>query len=375
MKNKIIDIRSIISQSIHIAECKKWEILNKLRLSNYQATKIAYIVENKAWSIHWDGKYITDGINQYINRDIASISCKPAKPQNSIVHFGSQYMWESWQPGLSKNNKYVVTFFHGKREDSGQINKHIDNFIKSSNKLDRVVTAASLIEKRLIEWGIPQDKVVRIPLGVDTSVFTRFSEELKEKTREKLGIPKDKFVIGSFQKDGNGWGEGLIPKLIKGPDIFLDVIKKLKNKLPVHVLLTGPARGYVIQGLRDMGVSYSHIFLENYLELPEYYNALDVYLVTSREEGGPKAILESMATGVPIISTQVGMAEDVIKNSENGFLVNIADVQSIAECVYSLYENPVKKLQMIENANSTISAYDWQKISVEYFDKVYSGLL
>ena len=49
--------------------------------------------------------------------------------------------------------------------------------------------------------------------------------------RRELNIPETSFLIGSFQKDGNGWGRGEEPKLIKGPDIFLEVIEVLKNKV------------------------------------------------------------------------------------------------------------------------------------------------
>ena len=62
-------------------------------------------------------------------------------------------------------------------------------------------------------------------------------------------------VIGSFQKDGSGWKEGLIPKMVKGPDIFLRAIEILNNSIPeLFVLLTGSARGYVRHGLEKMKV-------------------------------------------------------------------------------------------------------------------------
>ena len=109
-------------------------------------------------------------------------------------------------------------------------------------------------------------------------------------------------VIGSFQKDGKGWGEGNEPKLIKGPD----------------VLLTGPARGYVKTGLESLKIPCKHLYLQDYREIGKYYQALDAYLVTSREEGGPKGVLESMASGIPLISTRVGQAQDLVKQGING---------------------------------------------------------
>ena len=69
------------------------------------------------------------------------------------------------------------------------------------------------------------------------------------------------FVVGSFQKDGVGWGEGLEPKLVKGPDVL--VARARAPRAPevpeLFVLLTGPARGYVRRELERLGIPYRHV--------------------------------------------------------------------------------------------------------------------
>ena len=68
------------------------------------------------------------------------------------------------------------------------------------------------------------------------------------------------FVVGSFQKDGVGWGEGLEPKLIKGPDVLVAALEQVHAEAPgLVVLLTGPARGYVRQELDRLGIPYRHV--------------------------------------------------------------------------------------------------------------------
>ena len=54
----------------------------------------------------------------------------------------------------------------------------------------------------------------------------------RQDARKRLGIPQTAVVIGSFQKDGNGWGEGKEPKLIKGPDVLLETLEILKSRIP-----------------------------------------------------------------------------------------------------------------------------------------------
>jgi glycosyltransferase involved in cell wall biosynthesis len=137
-------------------------------------------------------------------------------------------------------------------------------------------------------------------------------------------------VIGSFQKDGVGWGNGDEPKLIKGPDIFLKVIEKLRHDIPnLFVLLSGPSRGYVKKGLDAMGVPYRHEYLSEYKDVSRLYDALDLYLITSREEGGPKACLESMAKGVPLVTTEVGQCRDLVIAGKNAMMAPIEDVESL----------------------------------------------
>ena len=156
----------------------------------------------------------------------------------------------------------VVSFFHGKHSDGIEISRHIDNFIDSSNKLSKIITASSIVENRLLNWGIEKQKIIRIPIGVDTNNFHPPTRKQKIAARGKFKIPRDSIVIGSFQKDGVGWGEGLKPKLIKGPDVFLDSLNVLKKEgLPVMAFLTGPARGYVKRGLDKMQIPWIHKYI------------------------------------------------------------------------------------------------------------------
>jgi len=55
-----------------------------------------------------------------------------------------------------------------------------------------------------------------------------------------------------------------------------------------------------------------------------------LYIVASRQEGGPKAVLESMASGVPLVTTRVGQATELVKHGENGWLVDVEDAEGLA---------------------------------------------
>ena len=330
-----------------------------------------YIIEHANWSIKWDGKYITENLNN-LRLIRARTTTVHFGIKNQIIHFGSAntFLDSKSFKKPHKFNKVVLTWFHVVPEDP-----RIRFANETQKYVDVVHTSTPITRKKLIEIGIPEEKIVVIPLGVDLNLFKPVSFEEKQKLREKIDIPKDKIIIGSFQKDGVGWGEGLEPKWVKGPDIFVKVVDELKKDYDIFVLLLGPARGYVKSELEKRGIFYKHIFLKNYLEIPKYYNALDLYLVTSREEGGPKAVLEAMATGIPLVSTKVGMAPEIIKEGYNGFLAEVDDVEMLAEKAMKILDEEKLAKEMVENGLETVRDYSWEEIATRYYERIYRRFL
>jgi glycosyltransferase involved in cell wall biosynthesis len=169
-------------------------------------------------------------------------------------------------------------------------------------------------------------------------------------------LPGSAFVVGSFQKDGVGWGEGLEPKLIKGPDVLLAVAERLAGQVPeLHVLLTGPARGYVRAGLERLGVPYRHVLLPDVESVSQAYPAIDVCLVTSRDEGGPRAVLESMATRVPLVTTRVGQATDLVRHGETGWMVEAEDVDGLVAWTTHVAEASRSDLDRVLDAGRALA--------------------
>ncbi len=333
--------------------------------------KINFITERKNWSIRWDGEYIKSSIKRSRKKDLVLLSNYPVfGSDKKILHFGSQYMWLDWQKFLPKENKYIVSFYHGKPEDSPEVKRHIENFLKSKYSLFKIITGASLIYQRLLDWGVEEKKLSLIPIGVDTNLFNISNKKFKSQIRSELGFEKDEFVIGSFQKDGIGWNKGEKPKYIKGPDLFVKTIELIAKELKIAVLLTGPARGYVKRELSRRNIKFKHIYLDSYEEISKYYQSLDLYIVSSREEGGPKAIVESMASGVPIVTTNVGMARDFIVNNHNGAIIEDFDPKKIAQKSIEILLDPNKEIQ-IRNARKDVLRADWNNISKLLLNEVY----
>ena len=292
-----------------------------------------------------------------------------------VVHFGSHFNWGNWLPVLPESNRYAVTIFHGKPEDGPEMARHVDFFLANHHRVERVVTASAMMEDRLLDWGVPREKLVRVPLGVDTGVFRPPSEKERAAARRRFEVPDGALCVGSFQKDGVGWGEGLEPKLVKGPDVLVEAVGRLAREFPVFVLLTGPARGYVKRGLEHQGVPFHHFYAPDNHAVATCYHALDLYLMTSREEGGPLALLESMASGVPVVSTRTGMAEDVIENGRNGALTEVDDIGGLVERAGELLADGETAEAFRRQGLVVVQRYRWSAVAARLHDEVYAPLL
>ena len=357
-------------------KCAPWKLISKLGIYKGNKVPVKFIVENADWAIKIVGQNIKNQID-IISPGNIEITTKPHKVVDSIIHFGSQYMWLNWGEYMSSENNFITSFFHGKPEDGEEVKIHIDLFLKSVGRLEKVVTASSLIEKRLLSWGVPQKKLVKIPLGVNTDLFNLPLKNKKKSIRKSLEIPEGKIVIGSFQKDGSGWKDGLDPKFIKGPDLFASTLKLLLSRgYPVFALLTGPARGYIKNELEKCGVPYLHTYPKNHIDLIPLYHALDIYLITSREEGGPMGLLESIACGTPVASTNVGMAGDIIKDEITGVIANEIEVEYIAQKVeYLINISTIQKKDLQIKARKAVLKCDWSLVAKEHWEKIYQPLI
>ena len=323
---------------------------------------VVYIVEDANWSIKWDGINTTRELEKL--RRTASIDIAATFHTDKILHFGSAYVFETQFHRASERNKIAVTFFHGRYGDDEGTDKRLDLLRSNINRIDAVAVSNSIMRERFIKMGIPADKIFLVPIGVDLEIFQPLSAVEKQKRRLEMGIPADAFVIGSFQKDGHGWGDGNEPKLIKGPDIFIDAVTRIAKTRKVYCLLSGPARGYVKAELGRANISYTHHFFDDPDDVVDLYQVLDAYAVTSREEGGPKAIIEALACGAPLVTTRVGMAEDVLEGHDCGILCEPEDGTGIAAALNQIAENKQLSAQMRENGLKRVQAYDWAHVAL-----------
>jgi glycosyltransferase involved in cell wall biosynthesis len=303
------------------------------------ASRLFVIGDAIGWSIDDDSQRLTATARR-LGYEVAPSAWAPSARRQAVFnpdHFGA--LRPRW---LESSHRLGLSYFHGRPGTPGypEFDDAYAALSRHASRIDRVQVTHEEMRELVQAAGVAPERVFQIPIGVDIERFPPGGPGLRTRARAELGLPATAFIIGSFQKDGVGLGEGREPKLVKGPDVFVGVIERLRAATPeLFVLLTGRARGYVRAELTRLGVPHRHFLLGSRNELAKLYHALDVYLVTSRQEGGPKALLESMATGVPLVTTRVGQVPEIVTDEVDGLVRDVDDVDALAGAVARVHED------------------------------------
>jgi len=274
---------------------------------------------------------------------------------------------------LDSSHRLGTAYLHGRPGTAGapEFDASYEALRRNRERIDRIQVTHAEIYELVLAAGVTPERVFRIPIGIDLEHFPLADADLRAAARAELGLPASAFVVGSFQKDGVGWGEGVEPKHFKGPDVFVAVVERVRERIPeAVVLLTGPARGYVRRELERLGAPYRHILAGSRPELARAFHALDVYIVASRQEGGPKAVLEAMATGIALVTTRVGQAPELVEDGRNGLLREVEDVEALAGAVVRLAEDGALRSALGEAGRATAEAN-----ALERLDPAWEALL
>ena len=226
-----------------------------------------------------------------------------------IVWIIAPWTWKKINKKHLKNKKVVCTIHHIDFEKFN--NKEKKNFYKRDKYVDTYHAISTKTEEQI--RSLTDKDIETIPFWINQNIFYEIKN--KNTLRSKFNLNTESFIVGSFQRDTEG-KDLISPKLSKGPDRFIEILIELNKKNKnIEVLLTGKRRDYLIKNLKKNKIPYIYHEMITFEQLNELYNCIDLYIVASRVEGGPQAILECAITKTPIISTDVGIASKILHES------------------------------------------------------------
>jgi glycosyltransferase involved in cell wall biosynthesis len=333
-------------------------------------SRLFAVGERTTWSVDEDARHL-EATARRLGYDVAA-SRWARFATDQAVFLTSHF--EALQPRwMQSTHRLATAYLHGRPGTPGypEFDRAYDALCSAPDRFARIQVTHDEMRDLVLEAGVEPSAVHVIPIGIDIEHFPLVTTEYRAAARATLDLPADAFVVGSFQKDGVGWGDGLEPKLVKGPDTLVAALERVAAEIPeLYVLLTGPARGYVRMELERQGIEHRHMVAQSRRELATAYHALNAYVVASRQEGGPKGVLESLAAGVALISTRVGQAPIIVRDGQTGLLVDVDDVEAIATAVLRLHDDSGLRESFRTSGRTTAEQYMYERL-----DPAWAGLL
>jgi glycosyltransferase involved in cell wall biosynthesis len=200
-----------------------------------------------------------------------------------------------------------------------------------------VAISPAIREELLVLYKIGRaDQYRVVPLGFDLGEFAAIDETARADARRVLQIPPGVPVVTTVGR----------LTAIKQHSLFLEVFQRVAALHPDAVALVagdGELRAELEAQAATLGIAGQVRFLGWRRDLATIYGATDVFLLTSRNEGTPVALIEAMASEVPGVSTDVGGVKDVIDTASAGRLAPFGDVTALAGAVNELLADPAMR--------------------------------
>lgn len=220
------------------------------------------------------------------------------------------------------------------------------------NSADRIVVNSKFMRDNVVNWyRIKHDKIVVIPNGIDLERFTG--------NDDRIMLEGDPSILyfGHLQR-------------LKGVDILIQAIAKLRSELPnikLHFVGGGNSRYYALLAKKE-GVE-KHVIFHGWAKqsmVASYYKSADICVFPSRHEGFGIVILEAMASGMPVIASDIPSFREIISDGIDGRLFKSEDADALSKAVIALYRDPHLRKELSRNAFEKATEYSWENIADKY---------
>jgi glycosyltransferase involved in cell wall biosynthesis len=164
----------------------------------------------------------------------------------------------------------------------------------------------------------------------------------------------------------------------KGWFDFLDICEKLKTKIPnlkVYIIGDGPLyrdikKRIVERDLEDVVIMTGHTN-----NVYEYLSQTNLYVMTSYREGLSVAVIEALASSLPLVIYDFAGSDDQVDIGSNGYIVQKGDINSMVDKIIDIYSDKVKLNEMGKKSREICEANFTENVMVENYVKIYKEVL
>lgn len=222
-----------------------------------------------------------------------------------------------------------------------------------------------LTERMAAATGYPQDRIRTIQNGVDC---TRFSPLVRPSARAEFGLEAGTLAIGTAGR--------LVP--VKHQANLIDALAMLRDRGVSFVGLIagdGPLRHELEAQIAERRLTGCVRLLGQRRDIERFFAALDVFVLSSRSEGMSNTILEAMASGAPVVATNVGGAEELVEEGRTGRLVPRENSEALCAALAWMAEREERRRVMGVAARRKAETEFSLERMVRDYQKLYVGLL
>ena len=197
------------------------------------------------------------------------------------------------------------------------------------------------VQKHLVAQGVAPEKIAVVYYGIEMKNFD--GAPSRADSRRNLGVPPDAPVVGvvaSLQER-------------KGHRFLLQALKNIEAKFPDARAIfagEGPEEAALRQQARELGLENRVHFVGFRPDVREVLAACDAFALPSRKEGLSIAVMEAMAMGVPVVTSDIAGMSEVVRDGETGLLVPPFEVEPLANALSQLWNDKVLAQRLAENA-------------------------
>lgn len=184
------------------------------------------------------------------------------------------------------------------------------------------------VRTSVLALGVTPDKITRVPILVDAKMFREGIASF-DLHRTYANFSHIILSIGRLQPEKN------YAKLIKA----FARVARIHDDAMLLIVGSGPLREQLISLTRTLGIEKSVVIIPWARDVVSYYKTSDIYIQPSLYEGWGLAVVEAMASGLPVVMTDVGCAGEVVRNEETGIVVPTGDEEALVHAINRLLED------------------------------------
>ena len=264
-----------------------------------------------------------------------------------VVKIVGDYAWEQFQNKKSKikNKKFIdiETFQRNKYDFLTELRRKIQKLVVKS--ADKIIVPSKFLKKIVIGWGVREDKIF-VVYNAASGV---------ENVEEKLNPEGDIIISGGRLEP---W---------KGMDVLIEIMPDLLKENPNFRLIIvgyGPEKENLKSQISNLKLEDKIELIDklSHKELLEYFKASKMFVLNTGYEGFSHFLLETMAIGLPVITTNICGNPEIVKDGYNGLLIEYNNKEQLKDTILRLWEDKKLREKFIENGKKTTEQFTLEKM-------------